>query len=105
MKRYTFTNTVTGRSFSMESDATLDQSHAPLVCWPKEQCTVESVDLTAEIAARDARIQALRTQLDTLRDFDVDAATLVQLKPFLKLQRSILLKMAQLLKGAIEGAE
>lgn len=67
--------------------------------------SVVEEDLTAEIAAKDSRIQALRAQLQTLKDFDVDSATLAQMKPFLKLQRSILLKIAQILKGSIEGAE
>lgn len=62
-------------------------------------------DLTAGIAAKDARILALRNQIQQMRDFDIDAATLAQLKPFLKLQRSVILKLVQLVKGSLEGAE
>lgn len=67
--------------------------------------SVVEEDLTAEIAAKDARIVALRNQIQQMQAFDVDAATLAQLKPFLKLQRSVILKLVQLVKGSLEGAE
>lgn len=62
-------------------------------------------DMTQEIADKDNRIQVLRNKVQAFKDFDIDSATLAQLKPFLKEQRQIIVKLYRLLKEQAEGAE
>jgi hypothetical protein len=67
--------------------------------------TINVEDMTAEISAKQSRIDILRALIIQVRDFDIDGATTAQLKNYLKLQRSAFLKVTKILKDSLESQE
>jgi hypothetical protein len=69
------------------------------------QALLNAYDPAAEESEKQAKVIAARSTLTQLQNFDIDNATLAELKAYLKLERAAVLKIARVFKDALEGAE